>query len=155
MLLCEEVQLLRKVPYFADMEGCKLKLLAFSSERVSYEPGQKLFKQGDRGDSAYVILSGTVETILEGAAGQTKIRESGMMTVIGEIALLCEGERPNTVRAVTHVEALRINKDCFSRLIHDCPDMTMQVTRTLAEQLRNTTSELDSVRAYQPPLPVN
>lgn len=155
MLLCEEVQLLRKVPYFADMEGCKLKLLAFSSERVSYEPGQKLFKQGDRGDSAYVILSGTVETILEAPAGQTKIRESGMMTVIGEIALLCEGERPNTVRAVTHVEALRINKDCFSRLIHDCPDMTMQVTRTLAEQLRNTTSELDSVRAYQPPLPVN
>jgi CRP-like cAMP-binding protein len=150
MLLCDEVQVLKKLPYFADMDGCKLKLLAFASERVSYEPGQKLFKQGDRGDSAYVILSGTVETILETPAGQTKIRENGTMCVIGEVSLLCEGERANTVKAVTHVDALRINKDCFSRLIHDSPDMTLRMTRMLAERLRNTTSELDSVKAYQP-----
>ncbi|WP_210050877.1 cyclic nucleotide-binding domain-containing protein [Neorhizobium petrolearium] len=149
MLLCEEVQLLKKLPYFADLDGCKLKLLAFASERVSYEPGQKLFKQGDGGDSAYVILSGTVETVLETPTGQTKIRENGVNSVVGEICLLCEGERTNTAKALTHVEALKINKDCFSRIIHDSPNMTMRVTRTLAERLRHTADELDTVKAHQ------
>jgi CRP-like cAMP-binding protein len=54
------------------------------------------------------------------------------------------------VKAVSHVDALRINKDSFSRLIHDSPDMTLRMTRMLAERLRNTTNELDSVKAYQP-----
>ncbi|KKX25755.1 Crp/Fnr family transcriptional regulator [Rhizobiaceae bacterium LC148] len=150
MLLCDEVQLLRKLPYFAEMDGCKLKLLAFASERVSYEPGQKLFRQGDSGDSAYVILTGVVETILETPSGPMKIGENGEMSVIGEVSLLCDGERTNTVKAVTHVDALRINKDSFSRVIHDCPDMTLRLTRTLAERLRNATSELDTVKAYKP-----
>ena len=47
MLLKDEVGMLRRVPLFAGVAPAKLKLLAFTSDRVSYSAGQILFKQGD------------------------------------------------------------------------------------------------------------
>ncbi len=49
MTLHEEVEALRSIPLFAKIDASKLKLLAFTSERLNYEPGQNLFKQGDPG----------------------------------------------------------------------------------------------------------
>lgn len=65
MMLKEEVGMLRLVPLFSGIEPAKLKLLAFTSDRVSYRDGQELFKQGDEGDAAYVILSGEADVIVE------------------------------------------------------------------------------------------
>ncbi|TIR56227.1 MAG: Crp/Fnr family transcriptional regulator, partial [Mesorhizobium sp.] len=56
MLLKDEVGMLQRVPLFSGIEPTKLKLLAFTSDRVSYSAGQILFRQGDEGDAAYVIL---------------------------------------------------------------------------------------------------
>ena len=43
MILKDEVELLRRVPLFAGVEPTKLKLLAFTSDRMSFDPGQILF----------------------------------------------------------------------------------------------------------------
>ncbi|NQU71222.1 MAG: cyclic nucleotide-binding protein, partial [Rhodospirillales bacterium] len=43
MSLNEEVDLLRKIPLFAKIDPSKLKLLAFTSERLTYGAGQELF----------------------------------------------------------------------------------------------------------------
>ena len=50
MSLNEEVDLLRKIPLFANIEPSKLKLLAFTSERLKFREGTELFHQGDMGD---------------------------------------------------------------------------------------------------------
>ena len=55
--LSDEVDLLRRIPLFAQIDPSKLKLLAFTSERVAFEDGQALFKQGDEGDAAYVVMA--------------------------------------------------------------------------------------------------
>ena len=65
MLLNDEVGMLRRVPLFSGIAPAKLKLLAFTSDRVSYSAGQILFRQGDVGDAAYVILSGTAEILVD------------------------------------------------------------------------------------------
>ena len=149
MLLCDEVQLLRKLPYFAEVDTCKLKLLAFASERVTFKAGQRLFNQGDSGDSAYFILSGTVEFLVNTPDGPVKVSERGQNSIVGDISLLCDGPRSSTVQAEGVVEALKINKDYLFRIMDDCPGMTMKMTRAIAERLRLTSSELDQVRALQ------
>ena len=55
MSLNEEVEVLRSVPLFAKIEPSKLKLLAFTSERLTFLPGGELFHQGDPGEAAYII----------------------------------------------------------------------------------------------------
>ena len=72
MLLKDEVGMLKRVPLFSGVEPAKLKLLAFTSDRVTYNPGQVLFNQGDEGDAAYVILTGTADILVEADGGRLR-----------------------------------------------------------------------------------
>ncbi|MDQ0456116.1 cyclic nucleotide-binding domain-containing protein [Rhizobium paknamense] len=149
MLLKDEVQLLRHVPFFQRVDPCKLKLLAFASHRVSYNQGETLFEQGDGGDAAYVIIGGKVDLMAHSPAGDIKIGDAGANSIIGEMALLCDGPRTATARAATDVEALRISKDCLSKVMADNPRVSFEISRALAERLRVATSELDNNRIRQ------
>ncbi|WP_027487777.1 cyclic nucleotide-binding domain-containing protein [Allorhizobium undicola] len=149
MLLNDEVQLLRKVPFFERVDPCKLKLLAFASQRVSYSRGDLVFEQGDGGDAAYIIIEGQVDLIAHSPAGDIKIGEASCNSIIGEMALLCDGPRTSSARAATDVEVLRISKDCLSKVMANNPRVSVEISRALAERLRVATSELDSNRIRQ------
>ncbi|MDR6755956.1 CRP-like cAMP-binding protein [Mycoplana sp. BE70] len=147
MLLKDEVQMLRRVPLFAGVEPTKLKLLAFTSDRVSYAAGEILFRQGDRGDAAYVILTGKADILVEAPGGQIKVAEVEDNSIVGEIAILCDVSRTATVKAATSLEALRISKEHFLKLLTDFPEMTIEIMRELASRLSRTTAELTEARA--------
>jgi CRP-like cAMP-binding protein len=146
-MLKDEVQTLRQVPLFAGVAPAKLKLLAFASDRVSYRAGEILFRQGDPGDAAYVILEGKADILAEANGGLIKIAELADNAIVGEIAILCDVSRTATVRASGPIEALRIRKDDFLKLLADYPDMMFEILRSLAQRLTRTTSELTEARA--------
>ncbi len=135
MLLKDEVQMLRCVPLFAGIDPAKLKLLAFTSDRVNYAEGQELFHQGDVGDSAYVIISGTADIVVDSPAGEIKISEVTSRAVVGEVAILCNKPRNATVRAATPLECLRISKEYFLKLLSGCPRTMAETMRVLGERL--------------------
>ncbi len=147
MLLNDEVRMLRMVPMFSGIAPAKLKLLAFTSERVAYRAGEVLFRQGEDADAAFVILEGRADVVLETPTGEIKVAEVGENAIVGEIAILCDVARTATVRAVTTVEALRISKENFKKLLLDFPEMTLEVVRVLADRLTRTTAELTEARA--------
>lgn len=147
MLLNDEVKMLRQVPLFAGVSPAKLKLLAFTSERVSYRCGDILFHQGDVGDAAFVLLAGHADVIVDGPTGPIKVADIEENAIVGEIAILCEVARTATVKAATAVEALRISKENFFKLMSDFPEMTIEVVRVLADRLSQTTLELSEARS--------
>jgi CRP-like cAMP-binding protein len=149
VLLNDEVRMLRQVPMFAGMAPAKLKLLAFTSERVAYRGGDVLFRQGEDGDAAYVILEGRADVLLNTPKGEVKVAEITENAIVGEIAILCDIARTATVRAVTNVEALRISKENFMKLLLDFPEMTIEVVRVLADRLTRTTAELTAARSKE------
>lgn len=147
MLLKDEVGMLRRIPLFAGVEPSKLKLLAFTSDRVSYSAGQTLFNQGDEGDAAYVILSGTADILVDSAAGPIKVAEAEPNSIVGEIAILCDVSRTATVKAAGQLETLRIRKEDFLRLLKEFPEMTVEILRVLADRLSHTTADLIDARS--------
>ncbi len=147
MLLNDEVKMLKLVPLFAGVSPAKLKLLAFTSERVVYRADEILFAQGDTGDAAFVILSGRAEVLVDGPAGPIRVAELHENAIVGEIAILCDVARTATVKAVSQVEALRISKDNFFKLLTDFPEMTIEMVRVLADRLSQTTTELTEARS--------
>jgi CRP-like cAMP-binding protein len=149
MLLQDEVKMLKQVPLFAGVSPSKLKLLAFTSARVAFRAGESLFLQGDVGDAAYVILSGKADILIMGANGEIKVAEVGQNAIVGEIAILCDVNRTATVKALTQVEALRIDKENFCKLLSDFPEMTIEMVRVLAERLLHTTAELTDALSMQ------
>ena len=147
MILKDEVRMLREVPLFAGMETAKLKLLAFTSDRVTFSADEVLFHQGDVGDAAYLILVGKADILVDSPNGQIKVAEIADNSVVGEIAILCDAARTATVKATTPIEALRIRKEQFLKLLADFPDVTIQVMRVLADRLSQTTMALTEERS--------
>ena len=96
---------------------------------VRVSENEIIMKEGDMGDSMYIILQGTVEVIKrlilagldddEGADKNkvfTRIDSAGRHPVFGEIALLQESKRTATVRAVTDCILCEIKKIDFLSL---------------------------------------
>lgn len=147
MVLKDEVQRLRLVPLFGNVAAPKLKLLAFTSRRLSFREGHTLFEQGDPGDAAYVVLSGTADILVGSDSGEIKVATVGPNSIIGEIAILCDVNRTATVRASSALEVLRIDKDHFLGLLAEFPEMAIEIIRVIADRLGQTTTELSEARS--------
>jgi CRP-like cAMP-binding protein len=151
--LLQEFELLRQIPFFADMESARLKLLAFMSQRVAYDAGKTLFRQGDSADAAYLIIDGEADIIVDTPTGPVTIATLGVNDIVGEMAILCDMPRTATVRAKTRLVALRIAKEPFMRMVREFPNMAISIMRELAhrleltnKQLRTALSELREIR---------
>ena len=101
MTLEEDVELLRNIPLFAKIEPSKLKLLAFTSQRLTFNPGDSLFKQGDDGDALYVIMEGEADVLVDTPGGQITVATMGKNDFVGDIAVLCDVPRTATVTATS------------------------------------------------------
>lgn len=156
MSLLQEYELLRRVPFFADIEPAKLKLLAFMSERVGYDAGKILCRQGDPADAAYLIIEGEADIILESPTGPITVATLGANDIVGDMAILGDVPRTATVRAKTRLVALRIAKEPFMRMVREFPTMAISIMRELAHrleltnnQLRNAISEVQRLREHR------
>jgi CRP-like cAMP-binding protein len=143
MSLNEEVELLRSIPLFANIEPSKLKLLAFTSERLAFQEGQSLFQQGDMGDAAYLVVDGTADVVIEGPDGaKLTVAQIGRNAFVGEIAILCDVPRTATITATSKLDTLRISKDLFFRLVNEFPTMAVEIMRELARRQEQSNLQL-------------
>jgi CRP/FNR family transcriptional regulator, cyclic AMP receptor protein len=143
----QEVDLLRNIPLFAKIEPAKLKLLAFTSERLVFRVADVLFRQGDVGDAAYIIIEGDADVSVAAAKGSLKVARLGKNDIVGEIAILCDVPRTATVTAASELTALKVSKDLFLRMVGEFPQIGVEVMRVLARRLERTTSDLREASA--------
>jgi CRP-like cAMP-binding protein len=142
MTLETEVQSLRQVPMFRDIDPARLKLLAFTSERVQFSGGQRFFSQGDSSDAAYVILDGRAHVLLNTPNGEIQVAELGSNALVGEMGILSDTPRSATITAAEPTTALRIDKRVFLELLAQFPQMSLAVMRELAQRLERTNAQL-------------
>lgn len=147
MSLNEEVELLRNIPLFSKIDPSKLKLLAFASERVIFGAGQELFHQGDSGDTAYIIIDGNADVLIDSPGGELAVAKIGKNELVGEIAILCDVPRTATLRADGQVTTLAISKDLFFQMVREYPDMGIEIMRELAQRLEQTNAQLRDARS--------
>lgn len=136
--LNEIVRMLMDIPLFAGIDSAKLKLLAFTSERVAFEPGQVVFHQGDTGDRAYVVIEGEADVVLESPGGASTVATLGRNEIFGEMALLAKMPRTTTIRARTPLTLLSLGQDVFLPLVEENGEIAVAMLRVLAERLAST-----------------
>ena len=142
MSLSKEVEVLRDVPLFSKIDHTKLKLLAFTSENLIHEDGQFLFKEGERGDAAYIVLKGKVSVFIQTEKGSVEIAQLKRGDVVGEISILCDVPRTASVKAVESVQTLKVTKDTFIHLLTEFPEIAIEIMRELASRLNKTNIQL-------------
>ena len=147
MSLKQEFELLRRVPFFAEIEPSKLKLLAFVSERVAFDAGKRLFRQGDVPDAAYLIVEGHADVMVDTPGGPVSVATLGPHEIVGEIAILCNVPRTATVCAKDRLVTLRISKEPFMRMVREFPNMAVSIMQELAHRVESTNNQLSAALA--------
>lgn len=145
MSIEQEVEILRKIPLFANIDPARLKLMCFASQRLTFSKGQTLCKQGDVGDAAFVIIDGSADVVVENDSPLV-LAQVGKNDIIGEIAILCDVPRTASVVATSELTALEVTKDLFFRMVTDFPEMAVEIMRVLAHRLEHTTTLLLAAR---------
>jgi CRP/FNR family cyclic AMP-dependent transcriptional regulator len=147
MNLNEEVEILKGVPLFAKMEPAKLKLLAFTGERMTFGLGQEVCHQGDPGDAMYVILGGVADVLIDTPTGPLRVAQLKKNGFFGETAILCDAPRNATIAANESLLTLKISKDMFYRLVSEFPSMAIEMMRELALRVEAANQKVQEATA--------
>ncbi len=131
-------ELLQKAPLLASLSPEDLDWLATLSINVVVQAGETLIREGDEGDSAYLILDGELEVSKRSGDRDVmlSVRRSG--EVIGEMALLTQAPRMATVRALQETHLCKIPAEAFEQLLRTHPSATLVILRTVTTRLKNT-----------------
>jgi signal transduction histidine kinase len=136
------LQDLRKSPLFEGLSDQELQQLVDDATPISLRAGETLMKQGDPGDSAYVVLKGGFEIQKQSGPSLIKIDVRNSGEIIGEMALLSNSPRSASVVAVTDSEALCISQDVFENLLSTSPSAALAVLHWVLARLGQNESLL-------------
>ena len=124
---------LRQIDFLRGLRDEELRLLVPGVTVQKFGAGELIVREGDEGDSLFIIRSGTVEVLAIASDGkQVHIRDLTRPTFFGEMALMTGEKRTATIRARTDVELLELNRDAFGELFKNHPETAAQMGEVIA-----------------------
>lgn len=130
--------LLKQVPLFAGLSETELDKLVSMSRQVTLQTGDTLIREGDPGDSMFVILEGKLQVTKKAGESEVILAERGPGEVMGEMSVLNQAPRSATVRALAPSKLLEVNEDTFFKLMEASPSAARAILHTFAARLSNT-----------------
>ncbi len=142
LAILEEIDLFQAFP-----DAAKL-ALSRQVGRLQFSPGEIVIREGDEGDSLFIIVEGVVGVWTESETGeQIEIIRRGAGDVIGEMALLTGEARTATVKAATDSILYEITKSDIAPLLKSQPKIVERLSTILAERKIETQAARDENRA--------
>lgn len=110
--------------------------------RHEIKNGELALRAGDRGDTAYFILSGAVEVFIERDGRHVTLARLGKGEIFGEMAIIDPGPRSASVRAVEDTICIVTTYDDFTRSMAENPQFATEFLRTLVARLREANARI-------------
>ena len=128
---------LRNVPLFRDFDETELMQVAGLVTTHRYAKHQTIFREGDPGQSFYLILSGSVAVVRIASDGrETILSILKERDFFGEMSVFDTSVRAAGVRTMTDAEVGVIERDDFLALIDKTPRIGRLLVIALSERLR-------------------
>lgn len=142
----EEERLLKAIPMLQDLDEEELRQVLKIARRVRFPRGKEILKEGETGETMYIIEEGMVEiskTLVMKQGEEDFQSRDKILTklsaedhaVFGEVALFEWSKRTATVVALTDCRLLEISKPDFLRLAGENPRIGYKITRNIAQLL--------------------
>jgi CRP-like cAMP-binding protein len=134
--------------FFADLEPGLVTDLVARGEIREYTAGEDILREGETGNAAYIVDTGTViiSMLVRGSRVEVAEREAGAF--LGEISLLSDVPHTATVTAKSDVRALRISSADFFATMSVDNEVLLSIIRTLGRRLYKATVPLASIRPF-------
>jgi CRP-like cAMP-binding protein len=155
--LAEAEDLLGRIDFVKALSEPARKTLAERARFVEYGPGQAIVKQGEQGDTLFLVARGEVGVRIRvdavaGSArdarssdGDRELARLGRGALFGEMSVLTGDPRTATVVAIGDAALLAVDRDAFERILSAEPELAQK----LADVITRRRLALDQVRAEQ------
>lgn len=144
MLTVEETAtLLERVPLFSTMSTDEVRRLAEVAVPRSYEAGQVIFREGDSGDTCYVIRSGSARVTRSHSDGRAiTLAELRPGDMFGDLAVFGSETRSATVETLEPTTAVALLAGDLRRLIRRDANLALAMLGAMADRVRATNDRL-------------
>ena len=144
-------EILKSVPLFSLLDDDETALLAAQVDNKTFAARQRIYKAGDPGLNAYVLLSGRVRvTTVDEDQQEVVVDEPAAGEFFGFASMIQETAHQTTAVALEEPECLEISRDDIVELVSRKPHAGMDLLATLGRQL-HATQQLVRVRAMRNP----
>ena len=109
---------------------------------MTFKDGEAIIRQGDTGDSMYVIQEGHVEVVVKLNGIETVLAVRNQGDFFGEMAIFNREVRMATVRALGEVRVLSVDKRNLMRRIHEDPSLAYRIILALSQRIRELSDEV-------------
>jgi EAL domain-containing protein (putative c-di-GMP-specific phosphodiesterase class I) len=124
-----------------------------TNSRVWFKAGETIMRQGEPGNSAYIIESGRVEILFEKPDGRMQcVGTRGSDTMIGEMALVDDAPRTATVRAIEDCTLLELSKEDFSGRLRQADPVLRMTAQVILNRYRDMLSRAE-ITGPEPAVP--
>ena len=126
-----KVELLKKVPLFADCSKTELRALAKTADELDLREGTVMTREGRPGREFFVLIDGDAVVSKKGK----KIADLRGGDWFGEIALLTDTPRTATVTATSAVDVLVITDRRVRTVVETMPSIALKVLSSVSDRL--------------------
>lgn len=142
--IVERMIFLKKVSFFQGVSVDQLKVLSSICEEELYNADEVIFREGDRGDSLYIVVNGVVSIGIFSRSSDnfTELAAYRSNSAFGEMTIFDYSPRSASAVAKTDVLLLRLRSEPLLALIYQEPDLSIELLRSLSDNLRNANSRI-------------
>lgn len=122
-------------PLFYSLPAEVIQSIAAKLSEKHFAVGESIFEEGNLGDSFYLIRKGTVRVTKHHGGDELVLSELGEGEGFGEMALLIDQPRTATVKALSEVWTLVLNREDFTSLTRTLPALAEKMNKLLGERV--------------------
>lgn len=137
--------LLASVEVFADLEERELAEIASVAVPRHFERGEIVFREGDSGDTCYVIRNGSIVIRRDHGSGTGRtltLAEFRSGAFFGELAMFGGEVRSATAEALEETTLIALLKGDMQRVMASNPQIAVKMIQGLADRLRTANERL-------------
>lgn len=128
----EKVLFLKGLDLFKTIPGEDLARIARITDEVEFAKHQCVFQEGDHGDAMYLIVDGQVKV----HSNDQVFAELGPRDCFGEMSILDAEPRSASITSLTDLRLLKIQREDFSEILAERPEISQGIMQVLAHRLR-------------------
>lgn len=135
------------IPIFDGLHAEDLQTTARHMNCITLEPGEYLFKEGDKGDYVCFVADGSLDVLKRSESyADVALTSLNRGRSIGEMSVIDNFPRSATVRARTRTTLVTLSRKAFDQLLDDHPKIGIKIlkgiSRLISQNLRKTSSRL-------------
>ncbi len=141
-----EVEFLKSIPYFSGLSPAELDSIKQLIFEKTVERGEVILLESELAKALFFVASGVVKVFKTSAEGKEQI-----LSIVqpgesfNDVPIFDDGPNPASAQAMGPVVLYGIRKSELKAILRDYPQVTLNVIRVLAEQVRQLVSLVENL----------